>query len=241
MGEGENVKDAFYFSHDSNARNDPKILAMRSRYGYQGYGWYWAFIESLRDQPNYKYPLNKYTIDALALLWQCDRTAAEQYVSDCCHEFTANGSALMCIDDCFVWSESFSRRMEAVDIKRAKASESARSGWKQSGGNAKAKRTHSERNASKGKESKELISINRYKNEALNNALESFVSMRCEIKNPITERAMGMMIAKLDTIAKTDDEKIAILNESVMNCWKGVFPLKNRPPQPQEHNYRMES
>lgn len=234
------MKDAFYFSHDSNARNDPKILAMRSKYGCAGYGWYWMFIETLRDQPNYKYPLNKYTLDALAMLWQCDRITAEQYVSDCCHEFTSNGSALMCIDDCFLWSEAFLKRMSVIDEKRAKASESANLRWSHNERKAKVKRPHSERNASKGKESKDIISINRYKNEALNNALESFVTMRNDIKKPMTERSMNMLISKLDTLAKTDNDKIEILNESVINCWKSVYALKYKPPQPQEHHYRME-
>lgn len=141
------MKDAYYFSHDSNARNDPKIAAMMSRYGYEGYGWYWAFIETLRDQPDYKYPMNKYAIDALALLWHCDRTKAEQYISDCCHEFTTERSALMVMDEHYLWSESLSRRMSAVDLKRVKSSESANSRWSQSDGNANAMRTHNERNA----------------------------------------------------------------------------------------------
>ena len=33
-----NEKDAYFFSHDCNARNDPKILALRSVYGAEGYG-----------------------------------------------------------------------------------------------------------------------------------------------------------------------------------------------------------
>lgn len=33
-----NDKDAYFFAHDCNARNDPKILALRSVYGAEGYG-----------------------------------------------------------------------------------------------------------------------------------------------------------------------------------------------------------
>ncbi len=33
-----NEKDAYYFPHDCNARNDPKILALRSVFGAEGYG-----------------------------------------------------------------------------------------------------------------------------------------------------------------------------------------------------------
>ena len=35
-----NEKDAYFFAHDCNARNDPKVLALRSVYGTEGYGLY---------------------------------------------------------------------------------------------------------------------------------------------------------------------------------------------------------
>ncbi|MBV4438680.1 DUF4373 domain-containing protein [Clostridium tyrobutyricum] len=37
------MKETYYFLHDYNARNDPKIPAMISKYGAEGYG-YLAFI-----------------------------------------------------------------------------------------------------------------------------------------------------------------------------------------------------
>ena len=40
-------KDAFYFSHDYNAQDDAKILNLRSEYGWEGYGLYWAIIERM--------------------------------------------------------------------------------------------------------------------------------------------------------------------------------------------------
>ena len=46
-------KDAYYFPHDSNARHDPKIVAMTAVYGMAGYGYYWAIIEILREQKDY--------------------------------------------------------------------------------------------------------------------------------------------------------------------------------------------
>ena len=43
-------KEAYYFSHDSNARNDEKILAVRMRLGVEGYGIYFMILERLRDE-----------------------------------------------------------------------------------------------------------------------------------------------------------------------------------------------
>lgn len=49
-------KDAFYFSHDSNAKDDPKCVLLIEQLGMEGYGIYWMIIEILRDQPDYTYP-----------------------------------------------------------------------------------------------------------------------------------------------------------------------------------------
>ena len=49
---------AFYFSHDANARNDEAILKLRVKYGWEGYGVYWAIIEKLREATNYKLEFN---------------------------------------------------------------------------------------------------------------------------------------------------------------------------------------
>jgi hypothetical protein len=46
-------KNTSYFSHDSNARNDEKILALRMRLGVEGYGIYFMILERLRDESDY--------------------------------------------------------------------------------------------------------------------------------------------------------------------------------------------
>lgn len=47
------MKDTFYFRHDSGARQDEKILALRMKHGWSGYGIYWAIIEKLRESTSY--------------------------------------------------------------------------------------------------------------------------------------------------------------------------------------------
>ena len=48
------MKDnSYYFKHDCNARQDEKILALRMKHGWEGYGLYWALIERLRESDNY--------------------------------------------------------------------------------------------------------------------------------------------------------------------------------------------
>lgn len=47
-------KEAYYFSHDANARNDLKCIKLRQELGMEGYGIFWAIIEILRESDGYK-------------------------------------------------------------------------------------------------------------------------------------------------------------------------------------------
>lgn len=68
-------------------------------------------------------------------------------------------------------------------------------------------------------------------NEDLQKALMDFAKMRKTIKNPLTQRAMELLFDKLDKLATDDNTKIEILNQSIMNNWKGVFELKETKKQ----------
>lgn len=41
------MKDAYYFPHDSNAKDDPKLSLIIEDLGLNGYGAYWVIIELL--------------------------------------------------------------------------------------------------------------------------------------------------------------------------------------------------
>jgi len=144
------TKEAYYFSHDANARNDQKILAMRSVYGAEGYGWYWIIVEMLREATDYKIKLTKYTSNALALQMQCTPDAAHKFVQDCIHEFNLFES-----DGEYFWSNSLLRRMKEKEIKSEKARQAALSRWGKDS-NADAMQTQCNRNAIKEKKVKEI-------------------------------------------------------------------------------------
>lgn len=157
------MKDAYYFSHDSNARHDPKISAMRGVYGAEGYGWYWMLIEMMRDSSEYKLDIQgKYTFNAFALQLQSECKQIEEFVNDCIHEFKLFES-----DGASFWSNSLLRRMDKREEVKAKRSAAAKVRWdKEKGGpeqpdDASDMQMHSTSNApamqgkeSKGKESK---------------------------------------------------------------------------------------
>ena len=50
--------------------------------------------------------------------------------------------------------------------------------------------------------------------------------MRKAIKKPATDRAMKSILKKLDSLGENDTKKIAILEQSILNCWQSIFPLK---------------
>lgn len=57
--------------------------------------------------------------------------------------------------------------------------------------------------------------------------LNSFIEFRASIKKPMkTDRAITMLLKELDKVATTDEEKIAVLDQSIYEGWQGVFPLK---------------
>lgn len=63
-------------------------------------------------------------------------------------------------------------------------------------------------------------------NDELREALRAYIQMRKAIKKQVTNRALELAFKKLDGLARTDAEKTEIVNQSVMNSWQGLFPIK---------------
>lgn len=63
-------------------------------------------------------------------------------------------------------------------------------------------------------------------NEELKTTIYDFIKMRTLIKSPLTDRALKKVLSTLDGLESTDERKILVLEQSITNCWKGVFPLK---------------
>lgn len=166
-------KDVYYFPHDYNARNDPKITAMRTIYGAEGYGWYWMIIEILRAEPDYRLPINKYTFDGLAMQMQCDRSRLEQFIKDSINEFKDSEGALFQSDGQFLWSNSLLRRMNVYDERSAQARDAAYASW-QSRRTASALPQQSNGNASRVEKSRvEKSRVKKSKKESPNFRLDS--------------------------------------------------------------------
>ena len=76
-------------------------------------------------------------------------------------------------------------------------------------------------------------------NTELLNALNAFEDMRKKIKKPLTETAKKLLVGKLKKLEADGNPPVLVLEQSIMNCWQGVFELKEKPavetPAPEYH------
>lgn len=71
--------------------------------------------------------------------------------------------------------------------------------------------------------------------ELLDEAFTDYVAMRKHIKAPMTDKAIKLAMNKLEKLSGGDNDKaIQILNQSVENSWKGLFPLHEDKPKTTE-------
>lgn len=107
--------------------------------------------------------------------------------------------------------------------------------------NADAMPTQSERNAIK---SNNIISDNSILNKNNNNGLPDFVDkelwkdfmdMRTKKKVPNTDRAKMLLVNRLTEFNKLGQNPNKVIEESIMNGWTGVFPLKEQSKYQSKH------
>lgn len=115
------MKDAYYFPHDSNATNDPKIMMLIAQWGLEAYGIFWTIIEHLREQPNYKSHIK--IARALASRYG---SSEEKYLS-----IIKSFGLFIIQPDEFFYSKSLNMRMKPLQDKRAKMKALANKRWSQ--------------------------------------------------------------------------------------------------------------
>lgn len=130
------MKKTYYFQHDYNARNDPKLQAVMIKYGLAGIGAFWCIVEMLYEQDG-TLPIT--SISSIAYTLHADE------------EMLKNIVCKMDLFECnkkFFWSRSVRKRLgiinEISDIRR-KAAEKR---WKSNkNDNAKAMQMQCKSNA----------------------------------------------------------------------------------------------
>lgn len=229
-------KEAYFFSHDANARSDDKILELRSEFGWEGYGLFWAIVETLRDCSNYSYPSNAKA--GLALSLNIDKTKLEHFLK------RAIALGLFVEKNGCIFSESLMRRMEQVDAKRRKRAEAGRLGGqakakgKQRSSNAKAKASKER----KEKESKEdnIKGVDLpFESDAFKQQWDKWKAYKLKqhsftYKSDISEQSALTSLKNLSN--NLEHRAIQIIEYSIAQGYKGLFDLKSydEPQKPVE-------
>lgn len=113
-------KDTYYFSHDSNARNDEKILAIRMRHKAEGYAVYFMILERLRECTD-NMSVKDYNVLAF------DFRVSADLVKSVVEDF---GLFVFTDDGKHFYSERMQRNMKIVKEKSEKAREAVKKRWK---------------------------------------------------------------------------------------------------------------
>lgn len=64
---------------------------------------------------------------------------------------------------------------------------------------------------------------------------KDFEAMRKQVKRPMSERAKKLIISKLQSLG--EDKANEILEQSIVNCWQDVYPLKTGRSNDKEDEY----
>lgn len=96
-------------------------------------------------------------------------------------------------------------KSKSIDIEREKEKEKAPSGR---GGLAQA--------------------INSVSSPPLREALTEYARMREKMKAPLTDYAMKLVIDQVEQMTEDEATRVAIINQSIKNGWKDLFPLETK-------------
>jgi hypothetical protein len=169
------MKETFYFTHDYNARQDPKIKNLIRKHGILGYGIFWAIVEDLYQNAN----ALRLDCECIAFDLRTDCELVESIIKD---------FDLFVIKDGYFGSLSVQRRTDERDARSSKARISAFARWNK---DANAMRTHSDRNAIKERKEKEI----KEKENKINNIANRQIEFFEELKNH-TEKYGKEMVRK---------------------------------------------
>lgn len=168
------AKDVYYFSHDVNASNDPKIIVMKELCGVIAYAWWWILIEQLAVQEDYKLPMDKITFTGLGIAFGMKQNEANASSNEANASKTKQAEAFinLLINECelletdgeYFWSPSLVRRNllrknKQVEISRKRSEAGRLGGLKSAEQRSKTKQMlqaneANEANQAKGKERK---------------------------------------------------------------------------------------
>lgn len=209
------TKDAYWFKHDSNAQDDPKCMTLIDQLGMEGYGIFWALIEKLRNESEFKLHIS--VCSSLAKRWCTSKEKVEAVVLK---------YGLFSIENDYIF---YSERLsQSMNYRKRIATENANKRW----GNedATALQPHSNgiavamptdatamlREERRGEE-------NREEREKIYSGYVSFLNRIVGKKYRGDSKSKSQLFARLNGGYKNEDIKQAIVNAS-----KDQFHIDNK-------------
>lgn len=108
--------NADYFSHDSSMRNDPKIKALRNKFGITGYAVYSMMLEVLTNSDFFKREIDEIEIEILSADFGIEADLFESILA-----YMVRLRLLQTADNCEYLSQKLTERFQSVTDKRNNA------------------------------------------------------------------------------------------------------------------------
>lgn len=200
-------KEAYYFSHDANARNDVKCLKLRRELGLEGYGIFWCIVEMLRESPDYKLGTN--TIEDIAHALHMSKEKVESVIIR---------YDLFRLEGDMFYSVRLNRSMQEYNERKKKLSDSGKRGNEARWGslsNRVAIGRQSQIKESKKKETKEDLNI--IPEEPYKYSCNGFFDKEIEENKSHPEVAKYELLVKF-LHGMLDDESIECKNILSLKC-----------------------
>lgn len=219
-----------YFSHDTDARNEDKMLGVRMELGAEGYGMYWMLLEKLAAEKTHIL-----TLDMAKLSWdlRCDTDKLSRLINN-------YGLFVLDQENGQFWSEGLMNRMEKADAISNVRSEAGKAGVE-----AKRRKANMAKNEQNQAKNKQNTSICLDEDEQNDDLLEQNLSKIKEIKgkeikeNKIKENisssskpSSAEAISDADEAAGAAEEEDLEFENDLFELWEKAIKAMTRVKMP---------
>ena len=204
--------NADYFSHDAGMRDDPKVKALRNKFGITGYAVWCMMLEILTHSDFFTIQIEELEIEILSADFGIEADLFGEILS-----YMVKLKLLQTNDNCEYLSQKLTDRLQSVLDKRRNASKNRVTVTESTQSKVKERKVKER----KVKETKEEFILPEWISKE---SWDGFVEMRNKLKKPLTNRASNGIIKKLFDFGK--DKANEILDQSTEHCWQTVYELK---------------
>jgi hypothetical protein len=120
------MKKSYYFQHDFEAINDPKIQYILAKFGAEGYALWWRIVEMLHQDEHNKLPFKEYIYFALDVQLALEKGVSKNFIDTCIKDVE-----LLQTDGEYFWSQRVLKNVGKMqDIKEKRSSAGKKSAEK---------------------------------------------------------------------------------------------------------------